>query len=178
MIISREKLQERLAKLAGGGALESAMKERKARVEDALNATRGRRGGDRPRWWRGVPQGRRSRRWRASSKRISASACGSSELPWDPAAVYRQQCWGGGLDRREKARSLNTNDGYDANDDMSGDMLEKGLLDPTKVTRTALPCAASIAEVLMTTEALITELPEQDKQAGAGMSGGMGELPY
>ena len=76
----------------------------------------------------------------------------------------------------EKVRSLQPTEGYDANDDTYGDMLEKGILDPTKVTRTALQHAASIAGVLMTTEALITELPEQIESAAAGTPGGMGGL--
>ena len=73
-------------------------------------------------------------------------------------------------------RGLKTNEGYDAASDTYGDMLEKGIIDPTKVTRSALQNAASIAGLLMTTEALVTELPEKDAPAmpGGGGMGGMG----
>ena len=76
----------------------------------------------------------------------------------------------------QTVRSLSTHAGYDANDDTYGDMLKKGIIDPTKVTRTALQNAASIAGVLMTTEALITELPEQEEKAAGGRPGGMAGL--
>jgi chaperonin GroEL len=66
---------------------------------------------------------------------------------------------------------MKAGEGYDANDGSYGDMLSKGIVDPTKVTRSALQNAASIAGLLMTTEALITELPEKEK-APAGMPGG------
>ncbi|CAI8034788.1 60 kDa chaperonin 1 [Geodia barretti] len=81
----------------------------------------------------------------------------------------------------QKVRDLKNNEGYDAGNDVYGDMLEKGIIDPTKVTRTALQNAASISGLLMTTEALITELPEKEKapaMPGGGMDGmgGMGGM--
>jgi chaperonin GroEL len=79
----------------------------------------------------------------------------------------------------QKVRSLKTNEGYDASTDTYGDMLEKGIIDPTKVARSALQNAASIAGLLMTTEALVTELPEKDSpppMPGGGGMGGMGGM--
>ena len=64
----------------------------------------------------------------------------------------------------QKVRDLKDNEGYDAGTDAYGDMLDKGIIDPTKVTRTALQNAASISGLLMTTEALVTELPEKKKK--------------
>jgi chaperonin GroEL len=75
----------------------------------------------------------------------------------------------------QRVRDLKTNEGYDAASDTYGDMLEKGIIDPTKVTRSALQNAASIAGLLMTTEALVTELPEKDG-APAMPGGGMGGM--
>jgi len=77
----------------------------------------------------------------------------------------------------QRVRELKTNEGYDAAADVYGDMVEKGIIDPTKVARSALQNAASIAGLLMTTEALVTELPEKDGPAmpGGGM-GGMGGM--
>jgi chaperonin GroEL len=68
---------------------------------------------------------------------------------------------------------MGSTEGYDANSDTYGDMLSSGIIDPTKVTRSALQNAASIAGLLMTTEAMVTELPEKE---GAGMPGGMGGM--
>src|SRR3989440_303860 len=79
----------------------------------------------------------------------------------------------------QRVREMKTNEGYDASSDTYGDMLEKGIIDPTKVTRSALQNAASISGLLMTTEALVTELPEKDgppAMPGGGGMGGMGGM--
>src|SRR5207237_3035591 len=79
----------------------------------------------------------------------------------------------------QRVRGLKTNEGYDAASDTYGDMLEKCIIDPTKVTRSALQNAASIAGLLMTTEALVTELPEKEgtpAMPGGGGMGGMGGM--
>jgi chaperonin GroEL len=76
----------------------------------------------------------------------------------------------------QKVSGLKTNEGYDASNDTYGDMLEKGIIDPTKLTRSSLQNASSIAGLLMTTEALVTELPEKEDKAAAGMPGGMGGM--
>jgi chaperonin GroEL len=72
----------------------------------------------------------------------------------------------------QRVREMKTSEGYDASDDTYGDMLNKGIVDPAKVTRSALQNAASIAGLLMTTEALVTELPEKEEKAMPGMPGG------
>src|SRR6266568_4550533 len=126
----REKLQERLAKLAGGvavisvgAATETEMKERKARVEDALHATR--------------------------------------------AAV-------------EEVKRRKSNEGYNVANAEYEDLVKAGVVDPKKVTRTALQNAASIAGLLLTTECLVTEIPEKEKKTPmpGGHGGGMGDMDY
>lgn len=78
------------------------------------------------------------------------------------------------VDRLKKEKSANI--GYDINQDSYVDMLESGVIDPAKVTRTALQNAASISALLLTTEALITDVPEKDKPAMPPMPGGMGGM--
>ena len=75
----------------------------------------------------------------------------------------------------QQVRGMSDTEGYDAGSDTYGDMINNGIIDPTKVTRSALQNAASIAGLLMTTEAMVTELPEKEG-AGAGMPGGMGGM--
>jgi chaperonin GroEL len=171
----REKLQERLAKLAGGvavikvgAATETAMKEKKARVEDALNATRA-----------AVEEGIVPGGGVALLR--SAKAIDGLKLSGDEkvgAAIVKRACEepirqiveNAGLEGSvivEKVKSETVaNRGYDAETMDYVDMLQAGIIDPTKVERVALQNAASVASLLLTTEALITDLPE-DKPAAA-----------
>jgi chaperonin GroEL len=177
----REKLQERLAKLVGGvavinvgAATESEMKEKKARVEDALNATRaaveeGIVPGGGVAYIRAVPALEKLEGEIQGDQRIGVRIVRSALEA--PLRYIASNAGAEGSIVVQRVRSLKTNEGYDANDDTYGDMVEKGIVDPTKVTRSALQNAASIAGLLMTTEALVTELPEKDA-APAGMPGG------
>jgi chaperonin GroEL len=179
----REKLQERLAKLVGGvavinvgAATEAEMKEKKARVEDALNATRA-----------AVEEGIIPGGGVAFVRALTALEKVEAELEGDqriglrivkqaleaPLRYIASNAGAEGSIVVQTVRGMKTNEGYDASDDTYGDMLEKGIIDPTKVTRTALQNAASIAGLLMTTEALITELPEKEEKAPAMPGGGM-----
>ena len=176
----REKLQERLAKLAGGvavvnvgAATETEMKEKKARVEDALHATRA-----------AVEEGIVAGggvallRARGAINRLDLSGdekIGSQIVYRAVEEPLRQLAENAGDEGSvivQKVLSEKGNTGYDASTSEMVDMLAKGIIDPKKVTRTALENAASIAGLLLTTEALVTEIPEEEK-AGAGMPGGM-----
>jgi chaperonin GroEL len=172
----REKLQERLAKLAGGvavvkvgAATETAMKEKKARVEDALNATRAAveegivPGG-------GVALLRASKGIDALKTLEGDEKVGAMIVKRALEAPLRQIVENAGLEgsvivEKIKLASPATH-GYDAESMRYVDMLEAGIIDPTKVTRVALQHAASIASLLLTTEALISDMPEE-KSAGA-----------
>jgi chaperonin GroEL len=179
----REKLQERLAKLVGGvavinvgAATEAEMKEKKARVEDALNATRA-----------AVEEGIIPGGGVAFVRALAALEKLEGEMEGDqriglrivkqaleyPLRYIASNAGAEGSIVVQTVRGMKTNEGYDASDDTYGDMLEKGIIDPTKVTRTALQNAASIAGLLMTTEALITELPDKEEKAPAMPGGGM-----
>ncbi len=168
----REKLQERLAKLAGGvavikvgAATETAMKEKKARVEDALNATRAA-------VEEGIVPGGGVALLRASE------ALGSLKLSGDEATgvsivrraleePIRQIVENAGLEGSvvvEKVKAaIPITRGFDAETNEYVDMMQAGIIDPTKVERIALQNAASIASLLLTTEALITDIPEAGK---------------
>ena len=179
----REKLQERLAKLAGGVAVikvgaptEVEMKEKKARVEDALHSTRaaveegvvagggvalvralnnlGDVKGDNEDQNVGIAIAQRA--MTAPLRQIAANA-------GDEGAVVL-----------DKVSALEGNQGYNAASGEYGDMLEMGILDPAKVTRTALQAAASVAGLMITTEAMVADAPE-DAAAG-GMPGGMPDM--
>ena len=183
----KEKLQERVAKLAGGVALikvgaatEVEMKEKKARVEDALHATRAAveegvvAGGGvallRARQAAGTIKGDNHdqeagiklvlKAIEAPLREIVANAGG------EPSVVVNAILAGKG------------NYGFNAANDTYGDMIEMGILDPTKVTRTALQNAASVAGLMLTTEAMIAEAPKDDAPAmpGGGGMGGMGGM--
>jgi chaperonin GroEL len=179
----REKLQERLAKLIGGvavinvgAATESEMKEKKARVEDALNATRA-----------AVEEGVIPGGGVALIRAIPALEALDSEAEGDqrigvrivrralesPLRYIAANAGAEGSIVVQNVRGMSINEGYDAASDTYGDMLEKGIIDPTKVTRSALQNAASIAGLLMTTEALVTELPEKEGAAPGMPPGGM-----
>jgi chaperonin GroEL len=171
----REKLQERLAKLAGGvavikvgAATETEMKEKKARVEDALNATRAA-------VEEGIVPGGGVALLRAA-RAVDTLKVDSDEKVG--AAIVRRACEepirqiveNAGLEgsvvvEKVKAEGVPTR-GFDAESMQHVDMLQAGVIDPTKVERVALQNAASIASLLLTTEALITDIPE-DKPAAA-----------
>jgi chaperonin GroEL len=170
----REKLQERLAKLAGGvavikvgAATETAMKEKKARVEDALNATRA-----------AVEEGivpgggvslLRAARAIDSLKLEGDEKVGSMIVKRALEEPIRQIVENAGLEGSvivERVKSeTSPSHGYDADSMEYVDMLKAGIIDPTKVERVALQNAASVASLLLTTEALITELPEEKPAA-------------
>ncbi|HOW36035.1 MAG TPA: chaperonin GroEL [Candidatus Omnitrophota bacterium] len=184
----KEKLQERLAKLSGGVAIinvgaatESEMKEKKARVEDALHATRaaveeGIVPGGGAAFLRTIPA-------LNAIKLKGDEATGVDIIKRSIEEPIRQLAFNAGLEGSVIVEKLkhekDVNVGYDINKDDYVDMFESGVIDPTKVTRSALQNAASIAALLLTTEALITDLPEKDKapmmppMPGGGMGGGM-----
>jgi chaperonin GroEL len=177
----REKLQERLAKLAGGvavikvgAATETAMKEKKARVEDALNATRAA-------VEEGIVPGGGVALLRASTKLDSLKLEGDEKVG---AMIVRraleepirQIVENAGLEgsvivEKVKAEKIVTR-GFDAESLEYVDMIEAGIIDPTKVERVALQNAASVAALLLTTEALITDLPEEKAAAAPPMPHG------
>ncbi len=177
----REKLQERLAKLAGGVAIinvgaatETEMKEKKARVEDALHATRAA-------VEEGIVPGGGVALLRAISDLDKVKLKGDQKTGLDIVrraleAPVRQLAENAGLEGSVIVEHLkaqkNDNVGYDINADEYVDMLKSGVIDPAKVTRTALQNAASIASLLLTTEAMVTDLPEKEGAAPA-MPGGM-----
>jgi chaperonin GroEL len=183
----REKLQERLAKLAGGvavinvgAATESEMKEKKARVEDALHATRAA-------VEEGIVPGGGVAFIRAQ-KALKDLKLGDSDeqvgvdivrrAVEEPIRMIVLNAGGEGSIVVEKVRSAKENTfGYNALTDTYEDLVQAGVIDPTKVTRTALQNAASIAGLLLTTEALIVEKKE-DRPAAApqGGGGGMGGM--
>jgi chaperonin GroEL len=183
----REKLQERLAKLAGGVAVikvgaptEIEMKEKKARVEDALHSTRAaveegvvagggvalvraldavsKVKGDNEDQNVGVAIAMRAMSWPLRQIAINAGAEGAVVL--------------------DKVRSLKGNHGYNAATGEYGDLVKMGIIDPAKVTRTALQAAASVAGLMITTEAMVSEQPDDDAAGGGGMPdmGGMGGM--
>ncbi|MBZ0106182.1 MAG: chaperonin GroEL [Sulfuricella denitrificans] len=180
----REKLQERVAKLAGGvavikvgAATEVEMKEKKARVEDALHATRAA-------VEEGIVPGGGVALLRARTAIVNLTGANSdqdagiaivlrsieeplrqivSNAGDEPSVVVNKVSEGSG------------NFGYNAGTGEYGDMVEMGVLDPTKVTRYALQNAASVAGLMLTTDCMVAELPKDDS-AGGGMGGGMGGM--
>ena len=181
----REKLQERLAKLAGGvavirvgGSTEVEVKEKKDRIDDALNATRAA-------VQEGIVPGGGIALLRSSTK-ITAKGenqdqeAGVNIIRRALQALVRQIAENAGdeasivvgkvLDKNED------NYGYNAQTSEYGDMIAMGIVDPVKVVRTALQNAASVASLLITTEAMIAELPKKDAPAMPGGMGGMGGM--
>ncbi len=175
----KEKLQERLAKLAGGvavikvgGATEIEVKEKKDRVEDALNATRAA-------VEEGIVAGGGSALLRASSvikcKGVNDDQdAGINIVRRALQSPARQIATNAGAEASivvgKILESKNANYGYNAQTGEYGDMVVMGIVDPVKVVRTALQDAASVASLLITTEAMVAELPK--KEAGGGMPGG------
>ncbi len=181
----REKLQERLAKLTGGvarinvgAATETEMKEKKARVEDALHATRAAvEEGI-------VPGGGVSLlRCEKALDRLQLEgdeATGADIIRRSISEPLRQLVFNAGVEGAivvEKVRSQGETEGFDVQSLEYVDMFEAGIVDPAKVTRTALQNAASIAGLLITTEAMVAEIPEPEENEGAGAgAGGMGGM--
>ncbi len=185
----REKLQERLAKLAGGvavinvgAATETEMKEKKARVEDALHATRA-----------AVEEGivpgggvafLRTQKALDNIKDLEGDEkVGVAIVRRAIEEPTRQLADNAGKEGAlvvEEIKKRKGNEGYDVANDEYKDLVKAGIVDPTKVTRSALQNAASIAGLLLTTEAIVTEIPEKEKtppMPGGGM-GGMGGMDY
>ncbi|MCD2179158.1 chaperonin GroEL [Rhizobium sp. C1] len=179
----REKLQERLAKLAGGvavirvgGATEVEVKERKDRIDDALNATRAA-------VQEGIVPGGGTALLRSSTKITVKGAnddqeAGINIVRRSLQALVRQIAENAGDEASIVVGKIldkdNDNFGYNAQTSEYGDMIAMGIVDPVKVVRTALQNAASVASLLITTEAMIAELPK--KEAAGGMPGGMGGM--
>ncbi|MBL7158499.1 MAG: chaperonin GroEL [Candidatus Omnitrophica bacterium] len=188
----KEKLQERLAKLSGGvavinvgAATETEMKEKKARVEDALHATRA-----------AVEEGivpgggvafLRSQKVLENTKFDGEENVGAMIIRRALEEPMRQIAENAGQESSVIVQKVNTEKatiGYNADKDKFEDMIEAGIVDPTKVVRTALQNASSIAGLMLTTEALISDIPEEEKAPampggmGGGMPGGMGGGMY
>ena len=183
----KEKLQERVAKLAGGVALikvgaatEVEMKEKKARVEDALHATRA-----------AVEEGIVPGGGVALLRTLKAVEKAKGDNPDQDAGIrilrraveepLRQIVFNSGAEPSvvvNEVLSKKGNYGYNAATGEYGDMVEMGILDPTKVSRTALQNAASIASLMLTTEAAVADVPEEDDKGAPDMSGmgGMGGM--
>ncbi len=181
----REKLQERLAKLAGGvavinvgAATETAMKEKKARVEDALHATRaaveeGIVAGGGVAFLR-IQQELKDFRLEDTDEQVGARIVLRSLE--EPMRCIASNAGIEGSIVVEKVRaSKQKNYGYNAQTDVFEDLVEAGVIDPTKVTRTALQNAASVAGLLLTTECVVVEKKEKEKTPPMP-GGGMGDM--
>jgi chaperonin GroEL len=180
----REKLQERLAKIVGGvavikvgAATEVEMKEKKARVEDALHSTRAA-------VEEGIVPGGGVALIRAASSLDKVKAS-EEELVGirilrraleDPARWISTNAGQEASVVIEKIKNGKGAFGYDAANDQFGDMVKFGIIDPTKVVRTALQNASSVAGLLLTTEAVIAEKPDDKKDAAGAAAGGMGGM--
>jgi chaperonin GroEL len=184
----REKLQERLAKLVGGvavikvgAATETEMKEKKARVEDAMHATKA-----------AVEEGIVPGGGVALLRCIDAVTKKANDLSGDekigariviraleePTRQIVANAGGEGSVIINELKTKGANFGYNANSEKIEDMLKSGIIDPTKVTKNALQNAASVAGLMLTTEALVSEIKEKEKSpaGGGGMPGGMGGM--
>jgi chaperonin GroEL len=169
----REKLQERLAKLVGGvavirvgAATEAEMKEKKARVEDALNATRaaveeGIVPGGGVAYIRALPALEKLQL--GGDRQVGVNII--QRALEEPLRMIANNAGTEGATVLQRVKAESGTTGYDAASDTYVDMVAQGIIDPTKVTRIALQNAASVAALLLTTEALITELPEDKKPA-------------
>jgi len=183
----REKLQERLAKLAGGvavikvgAATETEMKEKKARVEDALHATRAA-------VEEGIVPGGGVALLRAATALKDLKVPGDEQVGVD---IIRRACEEpirqivqnsgeeGAIVIGKIRENSNSHFGYNAQTDKYEDLVESGVIDPAKVTRSALQNAASIAGLMLTTEAMVCEIPEKKQQAQGGHPGGPEGMDY
>src|SRR5689334_4751881 len=184
----REKLQERLAKLAGGvavinvgAATETEMKEQKARVEDALHATRAA-------VEEGIVPGGGVALIRCLAAIEAVKVANDDErigidivkrAVEEPTRALAENAGVEGSVVVQEVKKRKGNDGYNVSTGDYEDLVKAGVVDPKKVTRTALQNAASIAGLLLTTECLITEIPEKEKKAPMpGGHGGMGDMDY
>jgi chaperonin GroEL len=183
----REKLQERLAKLVGGvavikvgAATETELKERKARVEDAMHATKAAAE-------EGIVPGGGVAFLRAGQALANFKLDDPDEqvgvdivrraLQEPVRQIAQNAGFEGAVVVGKILDSQDTSFGFNAETEQYEDLVKAGVIDPTMVTRTALQNAASIASLLLTTEALVTEVPEEEKPApGAGHGGGMGDM--
>ena len=180
----REKLEERRAKLSGGvavihvgAATETEMKEKKARVEDALNATKAA-------VEEGIVPGGGVVFIRAIPKVKSMKLTGDEVIGRDIVAKaleepLRQIAINSGFEGSivvEKVKEMETNKGFDANKSEYIDMFEAGIIDPVKVCRFAIQNAASVSSLMLTTEALVTEIPEEEKTPPMPPGGGYGDM--
>jgi chaperonin GroEL len=181
----REKLQERLAKLAGGvavinvgAATETEMKEKKARVEDALHATRAA-------VEEGIVAGGGVALLRCLPALDAVKLQGDEQIGLDivkraieePLRALARNAGVEGSIVVQEVKKRKGNEGYNVATNEYEDLVKAGVVDPKKVTRTALQNAASIAGLLLTTECLVTEIPEKEKApAGGGHGGGMGGM--
>ncbi|MDP2913402.1 MAG: chaperonin GroEL [Candidatus Omnitrophota bacterium] len=181
----KEKLQERLAKLAGGvavinvgAATETEMKEKKARVEDALHATRAA-------VEEGIVPGGGVALLRCVDALAKLKLSGDEQIGVEivrraleePIRQIANNAGQEGSVVVQKVKEMKTNEGYDADKDNYADMIQAGIIDPKKVTRTALENAASIASLMITTETIVTDIPEEEKapmMPGGGMPPGGG----
>ena len=186
----KEKLQERLAKLAGGvavinvgAATETALKEKKARVEDALHATRAA-------IEEGIVPGGGVALIRAQKALDKLTLTGDELIGANiirraveqPLRTLVENAGGEGSVVVNEVKKRKGNEGYNVATGEYVDMIKAGVVDPTKVTRSALQNAASISGLLLTTECVVTELPEKEKPAAGGghggPGGGMGGMDY
>jgi chaperonin GroEL len=182
----REKLQERLAKLAGGvavinvgAATETEMKEKKARVEDALHATRAA-------VEEGIVPGGGVAFIRAQKALDSLALEGDEKIGLEivrraieqPLRTLADNAGKEGALIVQEVKKRKGNEGYNVATDQYEDLVKAGVVDPTKVTRSALQNAASISGLLLTTEALVTEIPEKEKTPPMPPGGGMGGMDY
>jgi chaperonin GroEL len=183
----REKLQERLAKLAGGvavikvgAATETEMKEKKARVEDALHATRAA-------VEEGIVPGGGVALLRASKALADLKQAGDEQIGVNIVKraceePLRQIVLNSGVEGAIVVDLVRTNSnpnyGYNAFTDQYEDLVKSGVIDPTKVTRTALQNASSIASLMLTTEAMVAEIPEKKAAPMPGGHGGPEGMDY
>ncbi|MBU3666445.1 MAG: chaperonin GroEL [Chthoniobacterales bacterium] len=182
----REKLQERLAKLAGGvavinvgAATETEMKEKKARVEDALHATRAA-------VEEGIVPGGgvaliRAQKALANLKLEGDEAIGAgivNRAVEQPLRTLADNAGQEGALIVQEVKKAKGNEGYNVATGKYEDLVKAGVVDPTKVTRSALQNASSISGLLLTTEALVTEIPEKEKAPAMPPGGGMGGMDY
>jgi len=180
----REKLQERLAKLVGGvavikvgAATETEMKEKKARVEDAMHATKAA-------VEEGIVPGGGVALLRAGKALESLKLTGDQQIGVnivaraveEPMRWIAQNAGEEGSIVVSKVKEMRSEEGFNALTDKYENLVQAGVIDPTKVVRSALQNSSSIAALLLTTEALVSEIPEEKKEAAAPGAGGMGGM--
>jgi chaperonin GroEL len=180
----REKLQERLAKLVGGvavikvgAATETEMKEKKARVEDAMHATKAA-------VEEGIVSGGGVALLRAGKELDTLKLEGDQRVGLEiiKRAIEEPMRWIAANAGAEgsivvsKVKEMKQDEGFNAATEVYEDLVKAGVIDPAKVVRNALQNASSIASLLLTTEALVSEIPEDKKEAPAGPPGGMGGM--